>query len=114
MSIIPVLHISIILLFVAIILYSLFVDVDVDDIVEGMDNEDLSLSKTTAADIISINKQLGELSDINPRIEKIDKQSKINEDEIKMMNVKMAEMAKNAETAQNAEMAKKTEQTDES
>lgn len=111
MSIIQVLHISIILLFVAIILYSLFVDVD--DIVEGMDNEDLAISKTTAADIISINKQLGELSDINTRIEKIDKQSKINEYEIKMMNVKMAEMAKNAETAQNAEMAKNTEQTDE-
>jgi hypothetical protein len=110
MSIIQVLHISIILLFVAIILYSLFVDVD--NIVEGMDNEDASLSKTTTADIITINKQLGELSNINPRIEKIDKQSKINEDEIKMMNVKMAEMAKNAETAQNAEMAKNTEQTD--
>jgi len=84
------LHISAILFFVIIILYSLFRYENSSSIIEGMDD----ISSTNVADLISIKKELDELNGIGNKVMILDTLSKSNTDEINALRTKMAEMTK--------------------
>ena len=58
--------------------------------IEGMDD----ISSSNAADIISIKKELNELSGIDNKINVLDTQSKLNSEEINVLVTKMAQMTK--------------------
>ena len=92
-------HIIVLLFFTVLLVYSLFrtishqgtnVEVQMTNIVEGLDNN----NDTNLADIISIKKDLNELSNIDTKISGIDTQSKINAREINILNMKIAQMRK--------------------
>jgi len=86
-------HIIVLLFFTVLLVYSLFiiiVKINKTNIVEGLDNN----NDTNLADIISIKKDLNELSNIDTKISGIDRQSKINAGEINILNMKIAQMRK--------------------
>jgi hypothetical protein len=87
------LQIIVILFFALLIVYSLIASSNIassNNMIEGMDD----ISTSNAADIISIKKELNELSEIDNKINVLDTQSKINSEEINILVTKMAQMTK--------------------
>ena len=87
------LQIIVILFFALLIVYSLIASSNIASsniMIEGMDD----ISTSNAADIISIKKELNELSEIDNKINVLDTQSKINSEEINILVTKMAQMTK--------------------
>jgi hypothetical protein len=89
------LHIAVLLFFVILLVYSLISSSyslisSSNNMIEGMDD----ISSSNAADIISIKKELNELSEIDNKINVLDTQSKINSEEINVLVTKMAQMTK--------------------
>jgi predicted PurR-regulated permease PerM len=91
------LQIIVILFFALLIVYSLIASniassniASSNNMIEGMDD----ISTSNAADIISIKKELNELSEIDNKINVLDTQSKINSEEINILVTKMAQMTK--------------------
>lgn len=82
------LQIIVLLFFALLIVYSLIASSN--NMIEGMDD----ISSSNAADIISIKKELNELSEIDNKINVLDTQSKINSEEINVLVTKMAQMTK--------------------
>jgi len=82
------LQIIVLLFFALLIVYSLIASSN--NMIEGMDD----ISTSNAADIISIKKELNELSEIDNKINVLDTQSKINSEEINILVTKMAQMTK--------------------
>jgi len=86
------LQIIVILFFALLIVYSLIASniASSNNMIEGMDD----ISTSNAADIITIKKELNELSEIDNKINVLDTQSKINSEEINILVTKMAQMTK--------------------
>ena len=82
------LQIIVLLFFALLIVYSLIASSN--NMIEGMDD----ISSSNAADIISIKKELNELSGIDNKINVLDTQSKLNSEEINVLVTKMAQMTK--------------------
>lgn len=80
-----ILHNIILIFFTCLIIYSFIFK----NIVEGLDiNDPIFISKTTASDILSIQKELNELNDVEKRINNIDALTKSNSNGISQLREK--------------------------
>jgi preprotein translocase subunit SecF len=111
MNFIRLLHIFILVFFIILIILPFIANIIGANIIEGLDpNDPLYISKTTAADIQTLKREIEELEKVYPEISRIEKENIKSQDDIKKVKQKKDDMTAKANKGFDEEM-KKNEET---